>query len=130
LRRPANFQAATISPFRPCIGWNMPRWITPFLVAITTAFLATPVRANENGCAEKSCDEQQIGPYVAPDIAPPNMEGRFDPRGRAVPIPGMDGMVVRHRPGAGVWLGEAPGKANVFIKPGRERVTVDMKVEF
>lgn len=108
----------------------MTRWIAPFLVAMATAFLAAPGRANETGCAEKACDEQQIGPYVAPDIAPPNLEGRFDPRGREVTIPGSDGMVVRHRPGAGVWLGEAPGKANVFIKPGRESVTVDLKRDF
>ncbi len=97
---------------------------------MATALLAAPGRANENGCAEHVCEEQQIGPYVAPDIAPPNIEGRFDPRGKAVSIPGTNGMVVRHRPGAGVWLGEAPGKANVFLKPGRERVTVGMKLDF
>ncbi|MDP2355653.1 MAG: hypothetical protein Q8M31_06280 [Beijerinckiaceae bacterium] len=108
----------------------MKSWIAPFLAAVVTAFIAAPGRATENGCEEKACDEQQIGPYVAPDIEPPNLEGRFDPRGKAVPIPGLDGMVVRHRPGAGVWLGEAPGKANVFLKPRRERVTVDVKVDF
>lgn len=104
--------------------------LAPILVALATVFSAAPGRADERGCAERVCDEQQIGPYVAPDIAPPNLEGRFDPRGKPMSIPGLNGVVVRHRPGAGVWLGEAPGKANVFIKPGRERVTVDMKVDF
>ena len=88
--------------------------------------------ANEVVCSEKICDEQQIGPYVAPDIPTPNTENRFDPRGKPipVPVPGMDGVVVRHRPGAGVWLGSAPGSANVFLKPARERVSVDIKVDF
>lgn len=106
----------------------------PILLGLCAAALlaGAPARANEAVCSDKSCDEQQIGPYVAPDIAPPDLSKRFDPRGRAipVPIPGADGVVVRHRPGAGVWLGEAPGSANVFLKPGRERVTVDMKVDF
>ncbi len=108
----------------------MTRWIAPFLVALATALIAAPASANENGCSEKGCDEQQIGPYVAPDIAPPDLEGRFDPRGKPVSIPGVSGVVVRHRSGAGVWVGEAPGNANVFIKPGRESVTVNMKVDF
>ncbi|MBX9759315.1 MAG: hypothetical protein K2Y29_11115 [Beijerinckiaceae bacterium] len=80
-------------------------------------------------CSEPSCDEQQIGPYVAPDIEAPNLENRFDPRGKPVPVPGLPG-VVRHRPGAGVWLGEAPGSANLFLNPARDRVTVDMKLDF
>jgi hypothetical protein len=75
------------------------------------------------------CDEQQIGPYVAPDMEAPDLEGRFDPRGRPVPIPGLEG-IVRHRPGAGVWLGEAPGAGNLFLKPGRDRLTLDMKLDF
>jgi hypothetical protein len=100
--------------------------------AAALAGMAAASSVANAACPEPVCDEQQIGPYVAPDIAPPDLAGKFDPRGKPIPIPlpGLDGFVVRHRPGAGVWVSEAPGKANVFVKPGRERVTVDVKVDF
>jgi anaerobic selenocysteine-containing dehydrogenase len=34
------------------------------------------------------------------------------------------------RPGAGVWVGAAPGNSNLFLNPGRERFTLDMKFDF
>lgn len=100
-----------------------------FAAACAVLLAAAPAHAT---CAGNSCDEQQIGPYVAPDIILPDIEGRFDPRGKpvSVPLAGLEGVVVRHRPGAGLWLGAAPGGANLFLKPGRARVTVDMKVDF
>lgn len=103
-----------------------------FAAAGVACLAAAPAGANQPMCSEAACDEQQIGPYVGPDIAQPDRDDRFDPRGRPVrvPVPGLDGVVVRHRPGAGVWVSEAPGKANVFINPGRERVTLDVKVDF
>ena len=109
---------------------NLPR-VIPLILAATLGG-AGLARASEAACADKLCDEQQIGPYVAPDIAPPDLSRRFDPRGKAipVPIPGMEGVVVRHRPGAGVWIGEAPGNANLYVKPRREGVTMDMRVDF
>lgn len=102
-------------------------------LALTAAgCLALPFgpAAASGACHEPACDEQQIGPYVAPDIEAPDLENRFDPRGKAIAVPGLNGVVVRHRPGAGVWLGEAPGRANVFVKPGRDRLTLDMKLDF
>lgn len=99
------------------------------LAAASLALMPTGAASASVVCSERSCDEQQIGPYVAPEIEAPNLEDRFDPRGRPVPVPGLQG-VVRHRPGAGVWLGEAPGNANLFLNPGRDRVTLDMKVDF
>ena len=86
--------------------------------------------AASEGCRDASCDEQQIGPYVAPDIPAAEAGVRFDPRGKPVNIPGLDGLTVRHRPGAGVWLGEAPGNANLFLKPAKDRLSVDMKLDF
>ena len=105
--------------------------LIPLIVAAAFAVVG-PARANETTCSDRLCDEQQIGPYVAPDIAPPDLSRRFDPRGKPipVPVPGLDGVVVRHRSGAGVWIGEAPGNANLFVKPGREGVTLDMRVDF
>jgi hypothetical protein len=110
---------------------STPLRLIPLIFAATLG-AASMARASETTCSERICDEQQIGPYVAPDIAPPDLSRRFDPRGRPipVPVPGLEGVVVRHRPGAGVWIGEAPGNANLFVKPGREGVTVDMRVDF
>jgi hypothetical protein len=114
----------------------MPELSRPRLLLFAAASFAclttAPAAANQPVCSEAACDEQQIGPYVGPDIALPDRGERFDPRGRPVkvPVPGLDGVVVRHRPGAGVWVSEAPGKANVFIKPSRERVSLDVKVDF
>lgn len=94
-----------------------------------TALASVPAAAEERpDCL--ACDEQQIGPFVAPEISTPRLERR-DPRGAPVPIPvpGLD-VTIRHRPGAGVWVAPAPGSANLFLNPGRERVTLDMKLDF
>lgn len=102
-----------------------------FAAASAVFFGAAPAHAGGT-CSEYACDEQQIGPYVAPDIALPDIERKHDPRGKpvSVPLPGLEGVVVRHRPGAGLWLGAAPGNAHLFLKPGRARVSVDMKLDF
>ncbi|MFN3888816.1 MAG: hypothetical protein ACK4MV_00355 [Beijerinckiaceae bacterium] len=107
----------------------MNRLISAFLAA-SFALFAHPVGANEAVCSDRTCDEQQIGPYVAPDIALPDPAEKFDPRGKPIEVPGMNGVALRSRPGAGVWLGEAPGKANVFLRPARESVNVDIKLDF
>jgi len=103
-------------------------WIA---VALGCALAAhSPARATETCAGERLCDEQQIGPYVAPPIALPDGE-RPDPRGRPVPmpVPGLD-EAIRHRPGAGVWMAPAPGNSNLFLRPGRDRVTIDMRLDF
>ncbi|MDB5571038.1 MAG: hypothetical protein JWN93_2221 [Hyphomicrobiales bacterium] len=76
-------------------------------------------------------DEAQLGDYV-----PPPFERRAEPtldevRGKPVrvPVPGLDG-VVRHKPGAGVWVGETPVGGDVFVKGGRSKVSVDWKLGF
>lgn len=112
------------------VRMSMPILRPILLGALAAALLATgPARASAP-CSDPACDEQQIGPYVAPDIETPNLAERFDPRGKPLAVPGLNGVVVRHRPGAGVWLGEAPGSANLFLKPGRQGASVGLKVDF
>lgn len=100
------------------------------MLALFGSLAAASATAQEGRPACATCDEQQIGPYVAPDIELPDGE-RHDPRGRPVPIPvpGFED-AIRHRPGAGVWVGAAPGNSNLFLNPGRERFTLDMKFDF
>ena len=102
----------------------------PLLLAVFGSLAAAPATAQEGRPACVTCDEQQIGPYVAPEFEPTRRE-RHDPRGSPVPvpIPGFE-ETIRHRPGAGVWVGAAPGNSNLFLNPGRERFTLDMKFDF
>jgi hypothetical protein len=62
-----------------------------------------------------------------PQVARPDLP---DPRGREVRLP-LDGLpAVRYRPGAGVFMGEAGAGNNVFVKPGRDKVSVGVKRDF
>lgn len=109
---------------------NRPASRLPLIAILALAsFAAACPPAAAEACG-KTCDEQQIGPYVEPAIPTPNLEDRFDPRGKPVNIPGLDGVTVRHRSGAGVWIGEAPGAANLFLKPAKDRLSLDMKLDF
>lgn len=107
----------------------MTRYLLRTLVVLQ-ALAAAPAAALEERPDCVTCDEQQIGSYVAPGIAAPQGE-RHDPRGKPVliPIPGFE-QTIRHRPGAGVWVGAAPGNSNLYLKPGRDRFTLDMKFDF
>ncbi len=98
------------------------------MLALFGSLAAAPATAQEGPPACAMCDEQQLGPYVAPQITLPEGE-RHDPRGRPVPIPGLE-QTIRHRSGVGVWVSPAPGNSNLFLRPGRDRVTVDMRFDF
>lgn len=105
-----------------------------FLAASLAASLVLPAAgaAAREGCApDRSCDEAQIGPYVAPAIDPPRPASREDPRGRAVrlPLPLLDGLVW-HKPGAGIWLAQPLEGANLYLNAARDRVSVGARSSF
>lgn len=104
---------------------------TAAALSILLMLPAAGVAALEGCAREVSCDEAQIGPYVAPDIPLPEPKTIADPRGKPVrlPIPLLDG-VVRHKPGAGVWLGEPVAGANLYLKGARDRVSVGARSSF
>ncbi len=84
---------------------------------------------NENDARIR--DEAQVGDYVAPAFEPRPRQSVDEVRGNLVPIPvpGLNN-TLRHKPGAGVWLGEAPAGANVFLNGARSKVSVDLKLGF
>jgi hypothetical protein len=91
---------------------------------------ATGVWADEACEACRVEDEQQIGGYVPPDIPSPRTATPDDPRGREVVLPLPGNPVVRHRPGAGVFVGEVGEGNNVFVNGSRSKATVGVKRDF
>ncbi len=96
------------------------------LSAISGAALA------QAGCDSKvSCDEAQLGGYVAPDFVVPKAADPDAARGKAAPIPlfGFENMV-RVKPGSGLWLGEPVTGANLFLNGNRSKATFGLKMGF
>jgi hypothetical protein len=93
---------------------------------------AMPAWADEDPSCQ-SCraeDEVQAGDYTPPAVPQVTKPDLPDPRGKEVrlPVGGLPG--IRYRAGAGVYVGEAGAGNNVFVKPGRDKVSVGMKRDF
>ena len=104
------------------------------LLIFTLAFLAAPLaRAQDEDSNCESCraeDEVQAGAYTVPDVPQVQRPDLPDPRGKeiSVPIPGVP--AIRHRAGAGVYVGQVGEGNNVFVKPGRDKVSIGVKRDF
>jgi hypothetical protein len=102
------------------------------LLLVALIFAAGPADAQEDSACQ-SCraeDEMQAGDYTPPEIPQVAKPDLPDPRGKEVrlPVSGLPG--VRYRPGAGVYMGEVGAGNNLFLKPGRDKVSVGMKRDF
>lgn len=85
----------------------------------------------ETACtACRAEDEIQAGDYTPPAIPQVAKPDLADPRGRDVQLPVGGLPSVRYRPGAGIYMGEAGAGNNLFLKPGRDKVSVDLKRDF
>ena len=103
------------------------------LLMIALVVLAVPsTRAQEDMSCE-SCraeDEVQAGAFSPPEVPQVQRPDLPDPRGKevSVPIPGLP--TIRHRAGAGLYVGQVGEGNNVFLKPGRDKVSVGVKRDF
>jgi hypothetical protein len=111
------------------------------LASLALVSLTLPARAEAEGPAAvdpitqaaidrtaRARDEAQVGDYVPPFFEPRSEPGVDELRGKPLPVPGLGG--IRHKPGSGVWLGEAPAGGNVFLNGSRSKVSIDLKLGF
>ena len=75
-------------------------------------------------------DEIQAGDYLPPVVPAPRMVTPSDQRGRPLSLPIAGSPVIRHRPGAGVWVGEAGEGNNLFVNAKRNKAMLGLRREF
>jgi hypothetical protein len=88
--------------------------------------------AQEDSACE-SCraeDEVQAGAYTPPEVPQVQRPDLPDPRGKEIRLPIAGAPTLRHRAGAGLFVGEVGAGNNVFVKPGRDKVSVGMRRDF
>ena len=102
--------------------------LTLAALLIGSAAARAEVDADCEACRAE--DEVQAGAYAPPEIPGVAKPDLPDPRGKeiSVPIPGVP--TIRHRAGAGVYVGELGEGNNVFVKPGRDKLSIGMKRDF
>lgn len=101
------------------------------MFALVLLPIVPPLAAEAGGAASTSADERQIGDYVAPtwDTPAPTDDDDAEARGKPLPLPGF-GDLVRHKPGAGVWLAEPIEGGHLYLNGKRSRMSVDLKLGF
>ena len=126
--RTRKIAAAALPP--QCCGTDLPMKTLMSIAAVSLLWLASAARAEEKCEACRPEDERQIGEYVEPEIPSPRATTPDDPRGREVTLPAPGAPIVRHRPGAGVFIGEAGPGNNVFVNGSRSKATIGVKRDF
>ncbi len=99
-------------------------------LALLALLLAAPALAQEPCEACRLEDETQVGDYTPPAVPSPRPIVTTDSRGRELSLPIEGSPVIHHRPGAGVWLGEAGGGNNLFIDAKRNKAMLGLRRDF
>ncbi len=101
---------------------------------LTFGLLLAPSRAEEDVASAPSQpplqDMQQLGDFTPPALPEPRKDAAVDPRGKPVDIPLPGAPEIRHRPGAGVFVGTLGPDNNVFINGSRSKATVGVRRDF
>ena len=92
--------------------------------------LAGPALAGTDCDACRAEDEVQAGDYLPPAIPDPRKVEAADGRGKEIEIPIPGAPPVYHRPGAGVWIGEAGQGNNVFFDARQNKATLGLRRDF
>jgi len=86
--------------------------------------------------ADEACDvcrpedEVQVGDYAPPVVPTPRIAAPADRRGRELSLP-VEGLpTIRHRPGAGVFVGEAGDGNNLYVDAKRNKATFGLRRDF
>ena len=113
-------------------------------LAVVFCAAGLPVRAEEpaepaaasddplaRACEKTPCDDlNQVGGLTSPDIPDPPENTASDPRGKPIQIPLPGAPVVRHRAGAGVFVGSAGENNNLFVNGSRSKATIGLRRDF
>ena len=98
-----------------------------FLLAL---LLATPALADGPCDVCRLEDEVQTGDYAPPVVPTPRPLVTRDSRGRALSLPIEGSPTIHHRPGAGVWIGEAGAGNNLFVDAKRNKAMLGLRRDF
>ncbi len=93
-------------------------------------FLAAPALADEPCDVCRVEDEVQAGDYTPPVVPSPRPIVTTDARGRALSLPIEGSPTIHHRPGAGVWVGEAGQGNNFFVDAKRNKAMLGLRRDF
>ena len=93
-------------------------------------FFATPTLADEPCGVCRREDEVQVGDYAPPAVPTPRPQVTRDSRGRALSLPIEGSPTIHHRPGAGVWVGEAGAGNNLFVDAKRNKAMLGLRRDF
>jgi len=97
-----------------------------FLLLLLTA----PALAQEPCEVCRPEDEIQAGDYLPPVVPAPRTVTPSDQRSRPLSLPIAGSPTIHHRPGAGVWVGEAGEGNNLFINAKRNKAMLGLRREF
>jgi hypothetical protein len=92
--------------------------------------LTAPALAQEPCEVCRLEDEIQAGDYLPPVVPAPRTITASDPRGRPLSLPIAGSPTIHHRPGAGVWVGEAGEGNNLFVNAKRNKAMLGLRREF
>ncbi len=92
--------------------------------------LAAPALADEPCDVCRPEDEIQAGDYVPPAVPTPRPVVTTDSRGRELSLPIEGSPTIRHRPGAGVFVGEAGEGNNLFVDARRNKAMFGLRRDF
>ena len=92
--------------------------------------LATPALADEPCDVCRLEDEVQTGDYTPPVVPTPRPLVTRNSRGRALSLPIEGSPTIHHRPGAGVWVGEAGAGNNLFVDAKRNKAMLGLRRDF
>ena len=99
--------------------------------ALLLPFLfATPAFAQEPCDVCRVEDEVQVGDYTPPVVPTPRPVVTADSRGRALRLPIEGSPTIHHRPGLGVWVGEAGEGNNLFVNARRNKAMLGLRRDF
>ena len=91
---------------------------------------ASPALADEPCDVCRLEDEVQAGDYTPPVVPTPRPIVSTDSRGRELSLPMAGSPIIHHRPGAGVWVGEAGDGNNLFINARRNKAMLGLRRDF
>ena len=99
-------------------------------VLLLLFLVSAPALAQEPCAVCRLEDEIQAGDYLPPVVPAPRMVTPSDQRGRPLSLPIAGSPTIHHRPGAGVWVGEAGEGNNLFVNARRNKAMLGLRREF
>ena len=99
-------------------------------VLFLALILASPAFADAPCDVCRPEDEVQVGDYAPPVVPSPSIVAPADRRGRELRLPIEGSPTIRHRPGAGVFVGEAGEGNNLYIDAKRNKAVLGLRRDF